>query len=185
MKIIDDFLTPKDYAHVKSNMLDKSMIPWNYGFGKSFGDRERTIQDLRNQQLTYTIYHVARYPEIMGTEYSGVVAPIINKCNVLAIHRIKANLELYSGEEKFESEFHYDWSDKNTNLPGRGMQCAIYYVNSNNGYTEFEDGTTIESVGNRMVFFDNALKHRGVSSTDVPARCVINFNWFTNSNYYD
>ncbi|AOO10837.1 hypothetical protein RW080711_025 [Synechococcus phage S-RIM8] len=183
MKIIDDFLTPKEYAYIKSNALDNSKIPWNYGFGKSFGSRESS-QDLRNQQLTYTIYHVARFPEILGTEYAAIVAPIINMCSVLAIHRIKANLELYSGEEKYESEFHYDWSDKTTHLPGNAMQCAIYYVNSNNGYTEFEDGTIIESVANRMVFFNNSMKHRGVSATDVPSRCVLNFNWFTNSDYY-
>ena len=67
------------------------------------------------------------------------------------------------------------------------MQAAIYYVNTNNGYTEFKDGEEVrkvESVANRMVFFDAELSHRGVSATDTRYRCVINFNWFTWSNYY-
>ena len=65
---------------------------------------------------------------------------------------------------------------------------AVIYVNTNNGYTEFKDGEEVrkvESVANRMVFFDAELSHRGVSSTDSRYRCVINFNWFTWSNYYN
>ena len=55
---------------------------------------------------------------------------------------------------------------------------SIFYVNTNNGYTEFEDGTKIESVANRMVTFPTNLKHRGTSCTDEKIRVVINFNYF-------
>ena len=55
---------------------------------------------------------------------------------------------------------------------------AIFYLNSNNGYTEFEDGTKVESVANRFVSFPSTLKHRGTSCTDENVRVVINFNYF-------
>tara|TARA_B000000557_G_C20776603_1_gene444486 strand:- start:1012 stop:1383 length:372 start_codon:yes stop_codon:yes gene_type:complete len=112
--------------------------------------------------------------------------PIIARCRVLAIHRIKANLETYSGSEPYESEYHVDWENEE-NIKSN-MQAAIYYVNTNNGYTDFKDGEEVrkvESVANRMVFFDAELPHRGVSSTDTRYRSVINFNWFTWSNYYN
>jgi hypothetical protein len=54
---------------------------------------------------------------------------------------------------------------------------AIYYLNGNNGYTEFEDGTKIETVSNRIVIFDGLKKHRGVSQTDTTFRYVINLNF--------
>ena len=58
------------------------------------------------------------------------------------------------------------------------MQTAIFYVNSNNGYTEFETGECIHSLANRMVLFPSNIKHRGVTQTNAKERFVINFNWF-------
>ena len=61
------------------------------------------------------------------------------------------------------------------------MTTAIYYVNTCDGFTEFEDGTKTEAVANRLVKFPSNLKHRGVSQTDTRFKCVINFNYFTPS----
>ena len=56
---------------------------------------------------------------------------------------------------------------------------SIFYMNTNNGYTEFENGAKVESVENRMVVFPAEMKHRGTSCTDKKIRVVINFNYFT------
>ena len=56
------------------------------------------------------------------------------------------------------------------------MTTAIYYVNDNDGYTEFQDGTVIESKANRLLTFRSDRLHRGVSQLDTRLRCVINFN---------
>ena len=58
------------------------------------------------------------------------------------------------------------------------FKTSIFYVNTNNGYTEFEDGTIVRSIENRFVEFSGDTLHRGVSSTDVKKRIVINFNYF-------
>ena len=55
---------------------------------------------------------------------------------------------------------------------------SVFYMNTNNGYTEFEDGTKVESIANRMVTFPANLKHRGASCTDEKRRVNINFNYF-------
>ena len=55
---------------------------------------------------------------------------------------------------------------------------SIFYMNTNNGYTKFEDGTKIESVANRLVSFPSNMKHKGTSCTDEKTRVVINFNHF-------
>ena len=56
---------------------------------------------------------------------------------------------------------------------------SILYVNTNNGYTKFEDGTIVESVANRLVSFPSNMKHTGTSCTDEKTRVVINFNYFS------
>ena len=53
-------------------------------------------------------------------------------------------------------------------------------MNTNNGYTIFEDGTKVESVANRMITFPANLKHTGTSCTDQQVRIVINFDYFSN-----
>ena len=58
-----------------------------------------------------------------------------------------------------------------------GLKTSIFYINSNDGYTEFEDGTKVESVANRLVTFPHHMKHRGTTCTNQPFRLVINFNY--------
>ena len=52
-------------------------------------------------------------------------------------------------------------------------------MNTNNGYTEFEDGTVVKSIENRMVVFPANMKHRGTSCTNKKVRVIINFNYLT------
>ena len=70
--------------------------------------------------------------------------------------------------------FHNDIKEKDTDYPG---QTAIFYVNTNDGYTEFEDSTRVESVANKIVIFDSKLKHRGTTCTNQKTRVVINLNY--------
>ena len=61
-------------------------------------------------------------------------------------------------------------------------KTAVYYVNTNNGYTEFKSGVKVNSIANRMVIFDSKYEHAGVTSTDTNRRVVLNINF--NSIYY-
>ena len=60
-------------------------------------------------------------------------------------------------------------------------KTAIFYVNSNNGYTEFQIGRkrkVVKSKSNHIVMFDSAIKHRAVSQTNSDRRIVINLNYY-------
>ena len=51
-------------------------------------------------------------------------------------------------------------------------------MNTNNGYTLFEDGTKVDSIANRMVVFDGNTKHTGSTHTDDDRfRFVLNINF--------
>ena len=54
----------------------------------------------------------------------------------------------------------------------------IYYLNTNNGYTKLSDGTKIESIENRGLFFDSSLPHQSTNCTDQNIRINLNFNYF-------
>ena len=196
IRVVDNFLPNGDYYQIKDHLIDKPDIPYSFYEGKVYGkDANKSLHDTH---MCHAFYHLNRFPhEPIESGFLGLMLPIIARCRVLAIHRIKANLETYSGSEHYESEWHADWNCSENNVePDRPkMEAAIYYVNTNNGYTEFADEMKspteavavkkVESVANRMVFFSAHTPHRGVSATDTRYRCLINFNWFTWSNYYN
>ena len=57
------------------------------------------------------------------------------------------------------------------------MTTGIYYVNTNDGYTVFEDGTKIDSVANRICIFPYYLKHSGTTCTNANRRIALNINY--------
>ena len=59
----------------------------------------------------------------------------------------------------------------------KNIKSAIYYVNSNNGYTKFKNGKKILSKQNKLIIFDNDQPHTGSTCTDERIRVVINFNY--------
>ena len=65
---------------------------------------------------------------------------------------------------------HFDLS-----FPHKG---AIFYVNTNDGFTVLEDGTEIKSIENRVLLFDPSTKHHSTTCTDKKVRITINFNYF-------
>ena len=68
---------------------------------------------------------------------------------------------------------------KNSFIESEKLQDAktsVYYLNTNNGYTLFEDGK-VDSVENRMVTFNLNTKHSGTTATDTKRRVVLNFNY--------
>ena len=109
--------------------------------------------------------------------YFSHLQPLINKIDPLAIFHIKANL-LTRSDEIIEdsSNFHVDFMEEDDVLLDQ-WNTGIFYINSNNGYTKFKDGTIIESVANRFVSFPANTMHLETSCTDEQVRIVINFNY--------
>ena len=119
--------------------------------------------------------------------HSKILQPILNKYRCISIARIKANLQL-ANKEPIVSDYHHDYfyhHGDRKEIPEPALTTLIYYVNTNNGYTEFEDGTKVASLENRLIEFPNDNpkgRHRGVSQTDSYYRAVINFNLYVSSS---
>ena len=167
----DDFLSSEDHKILHDSMLDEGeYFPWTIS-GKN-PDEDHIL----NYQFTHPFFiqtsqHGYFYHK---SEKFDLLLPILNRLNIIGIYRIKANLEPIK-PERYYSQFHHDYNGYDDS-PSKKMTTAIYYVNDNDGYTEFQDGTVIESKANRLVTFRSDRLHRGVSQLDTRLRCVINFN---------
>ena len=67
-------------------------------------------------------------------------------------------------------------ADVNPNV--KNCKVAIYYVNTNNGYTLFKNNKKVMSEKNKLVIFDANTEHASTTCTNQDYRIVINFNYF-------
>ena len=83
------------------------------------------------------------------------------------------NLKIKTRKTHVFYPFHTDF----TTLPVP-FTTVVFYLNTNNGYTLFEDGTKVDSVANRMVMFNGNTKHTSASHTEGDRfRFVLNINF--------
>ena len=157
-KIIDKFLSQNEFEPLERYMMGY-YFPWFYMDKESYQTETDTFQ------FQHTFYRLGEKP----SEYYELVKPILRKLNVEEknLHRIKAILTPKTSEHRF-SGYHIDYKD---------MTTVAFYVNTNNGYTEFQKGAKVKSVANRAAIFDSNLVHGGHTATDQKTRVMINFNY--------
>ena len=157
MQIHDNYLNPDDF-----NALEELMgphFPW-YAYNG-------VVTPMDGQPaLTHTFYTTG-----LTQQYFNLIVPIMEKINPLALIRVKGNCVPRTTEHQHQG-MHID-------IEGTFVQrlTGILYLNTCNGYTNFENAPPVESVANRFVIFDGSHRHESVTQTDTPFRYVINFNW--------
>jgi len=161
MKEYKNFLEKEDFLNLKDLMFGHD-FPWYFC--------PEVVDDEKYFQFTHIFYNEHK----INSSLFNFIIPILNKIKPIAILRIKANL-LYRTEKIVEHGMHtdYDLYKKFSNI-----KTAIYYCNTNNGYTKFKDGTKVKSEENKFIEFDLNKEHTGSSCTDEQRRIVINFNYF-------
>ena len=185
IKIYDNFL-PKHLENNIEQRLTASDFPWYYN-DHTTGNYKQTMAISDNikdyQQWIHLFYSYddseSEFISFKNSEFTHIIDRLKDGIQSYMgwtsphLYRIKANFQFPFPDNKPEyfNQPHCDFEDSEF------ITTAIYYVNSNNGYTEFTD-CKVESVANRMVFFPSNTKHRGVNATNVKARYVINFNYF-------
>jgi hypothetical protein len=161
IEIVDNFLSETEFEPIKELMMGP-YLPWYYNKFMVYDN------GLDNKfQFTHSFY---RHNKGIVSDKFDELKPCIDKLNVFVLLRVKANLTPRT-EIPITSDFHIDFNLNN--------KTAIYYINTNNGCTIFEDNTRIESIENRMLIFDSSYKHTGITCTDEKVRVLINFNYFS------
>ena len=162
IETIDNFLEDKTFEELQQSFFEKD-FPWYYNNYVNF---DNAVDE--NFQFIHLFYK----DDEPKSRLLYMLHPILDKLDIFTILRIKANLITNTSKIK-KHGFHIDIP-----LPdGIVTQTAILYLNTNNGYTYFEDGTRIESVQNRLVIFPGGLQHGGTTCTDKKVRALVNFNY--------
>ncbi len=165
--IYDRYLPFKSFSKIR-DYITSPKIKWRFNEHKV-----SPLESTDSFQFVHTFYRVllpkGKQPGV--SDDLVYLTPLLKQLNPSLVLKIKANITPRTPEPD-KTDFHTDFELK------MGHKTAIYYINDNNGYTEFESGEIVKSVANRLVVFDGSQVHRGVSCTDKKIRIVLNLNYF-------
>lgn len=158
MKEIKNFLDKETHSRIKQLFL-RSDFGWFY--------KDHQVKEKNDHW--YFNHSFFRNGIINSDFYNDDIKKILIKLKANMCSEVRANL-MVRDTKRYTSAFHVD----------RPFKCktAIYYVNTNDGYTEFEKTKKkIVSEANKILIFNSNLKHRAVSPTNSSFRQVININY--------
>lgn len=162
VEINKDILSNKEHKELENN-LTKNTFPW-------FFEDHATNSD----ELCFFSHCFYRNYQINSSHFL-LIEPLIKYLKASALVHIRANLN-YNANKVLFSSFHRD--NYGRTLKDLKYKTAIYYVNTNNGYTELKNKEKIKSVSNSLAIFASSTEHRVVTQTDSKYRLLININYF-------
>ena len=158
---------------IKKNLLDKKILdsfkqsilhrnfPWNYS------NINNEDSDLN---IGHQFVHVFYYTSHLPSSYFYLLDPILKIIKPKAMVRAKVNFN-WRTDKQVVAGLHHDTDAK--------CKTSVFYLNTNNGGTKFEDGTFIKSDENTLITFSSTMLHSGVTNTcDQPFRLVLNLNYY-------
>jgi len=169
VEVHENFLDETEHKKIVS-IIENPLFSWKrtpifnptYSSGKEY---EFLCEEKYNHQFAHFVY-VQHQP--VSKFADDLLTPFVNKLKIRAPLRCKVNFNPCT-EKIIEHCYHYD--------DDVDVKTAIYYVNTNNGYTKFKDGTKVESVANRLLLMPNNILHTGTSCSDVHGRIVLVINY--------
>jgi hypothetical protein len=170
-RIIENYLPQKQADEIESFMINPPYpqdpaptFPWYY--------MPHPTDNKLSQMpfFTHVFYdHIGQQKDIY---FDGINKTILNRLEQedmkdMSLLRVRANLYLRNPKPMF-SEPHRDHFIDH--------KVAIYYVNTNDGYTLLNEKIKIPSIKNSVLIFDGG-QHRAVSQTDEKVRVIINISY--------
>ena len=189
IKVIDNFLTQSEFEIICKNTIEREDL--QFTFVSNVENVGSGSDDYWSWYLIHMVYSktaspksflmdVAGFQEVesspLAEPQSEIYTNICDKfvprfkqvANFRNLIRIKINAYPYTNIVK-EHKDHIDSDFKHTG--------AVFSLNTCDGFTKFSDGTKVESVANRIVFFDASKFHHSSTTSNAKLRYNINFNF--------
>ena len=168
---IHNFLLEEEFKNIMDVVAGPD-IDWHYSHSVADGQVEEDeiyFCHLLYMGLAEPLKDGSMPPPPKKSEYYDLFEPVFNKLpefNLL----LRAKINLYGRTN--ELIHHADHIDMKMEHKG-----AVFSLNTCDGYTKFSDGTKVESVANRIVFFDASKEHQSTTTSNSKLRYNINFNF--------
>jgi len=160
MKIINNFLSKEEFLTVRDNLV------FNPGFPFFLHRGITKPGDSNNDWFgAHVIYDQGVPTSDVYEEIGNIFFPYFEMRSLL---RIKINFYPHT-HSVIEHASHVDYDFSHT--------AAIFSLNTCNGYTKIGNDAIVDSVENRIVFFDGSNQHRSTTTSNQSGRFNIAFNY--------
>lgn len=159
IETIDEALHPDVHKYISDLIFKDSLFPFYYVKGVASKKDSDFFFD-------HILFNLER--GVNSNYFNSIALPLIGLIKYKRLIRIKINCYTNQGNQIINN-FHVDSTDPH--------RVALYNINDNNGYTEFETGEKIVSKANQMILFDGKLRHRSVTQNNTDLRINININY--------
>lgn len=164
MKVIDNLLDRQTFLEVQKFVMS-SDVSWRFASGSVYHDDG-------NIQFFHPLYMAPNKTE----QFDKICMPIMQKLDgFVTLLRAKMNMSLKK-DQVLKKGMHVDVEDAKQYY--KIMKTSIFYFNTTDGPTYFQNGNKVECVENRLVTFPMGTMHCGSYATNAERRIVLNLNWF-------
>ena len=132
-KVIDNFLDDKNFETLENNILKNNFFPW------FFSDHTDYLEEknLNKGKYLHTFYEYNN----SNSNYFKLLLPLIEKLKCISLIRIKIDSNSCTNKI-IEGNYHVDYPHKSI--------TAIYYLNTNDGYTKFKKNKNLIRVDSNV-----------------------------------
>lgn len=169
-KVVDNFLNTTEFKHLQSLIIGNTDFNWNITTNVANRGTDKDYDNNLEDQLWnwYGIHPV--YATIPLSPHFETIAGIFcSKFDIKSLIRIKINFYPYTTKIQ-EHAKHQDFLFSHS--------AAVFSLNTCDGFTRMANGDKVDSVENRIVFFDASEYHNSSTTSNQKGRYNINFNYF-------
>jgi hypothetical protein len=158
-KILDNFISKEELSNICDIIMGVD-FPWY------FQEKINTLHSKIDTSFYFT--HLVFINNKVNSDFFNLFLPVLAKLDIKSLIRVKINCYPCTDKIK-ENEPHKDYE-----YDHKGV---VFYFNTCNGYTKLNDGTKIDSIANRALFFNPAVPHQSTTCTNSKARFNMNINY--------
>tara|TARA_B100000482_G_scaffold19715_1_gene13176 strand:- start:359 stop:877 length:519 start_codon:yes stop_codon:yes gene_type:complete len=166
-EIYDNFLE-RDYFDSLVRHINDRIFTWKYCDFVAKKSDDTEISQEQSEEQFYFVHNIYEKDQPCSELYE-YTKPLYGKLKVLSLIRSRVIMYMNQGKQIIH-EKHTDFDYDHT--------AVLLYLNTNNGFTEFSDGSKCESIENRLVVFNGSIEHNSSTCTDVKKRQVLTINYF-------
>ena len=178
--IQDNFLDTEYFNEVTDVILSTQYDELVWSLSNVINPKIANAQIEKHNNGYQFVHPVFSGHQIISGGVMELFGQMFDQMRMYSLQRCKINLTPRVNEIQTHG-MHIDLDEAPDNA-----KTSLLYINTNNGYTEFETGEKVSSVANRLVTFPNNLYHTGTTNTcDEPFRCVVNIDWIPKGKSFE
>lgn len=173
IKVVDNWLPTSEFIVLK-DMFTSTETGWFIVNGiADNSETMKTLNPLDNYMFAHMVYHNYVPYSNHFQKIKEIIEPPMQELlghDFRTIVRIKVNLYPRTHEV-----VKHPWHTDSHHV--EGLKGLLLGINTCDGYTGFADGTEIDSVENRALFFDSTERHHSTSCSNASYRLNMNINY--------